>query len=124
RIHARLDWTGGRSEEIGPVLDDLAAAPGARLRDALMRASGVIEGQRRALRAHEKDPAAAAPEPIADKPTTELLRDVVAEIAGIAGKERIMLEVVSPLLLPEAKATPVVKMPAGQFLFPFGGVLS
>ncbi|HMF82697.1 MAG TPA: patatin-like phospholipase family protein [Acidimicrobiia bacterium] len=124
QINTRLDWTGRLFEEIGPVLDDLDADTGARLRDALMRASGVIEGQRRALRAHEKDPAAAAPEPIADKPTTELLRDVVAEIAGIAGKERIMLEVVSPLLLPEAKATPVVQMLAGEFLFHFGGFLS
>ena len=38
--------------------------------------------------AHEKDPAAAAPQPVADKPATEILRDVVAQIAGIAGKER------------------------------------
>jgi predicted acylesterase/phospholipase RssA len=124
QINTRLDWTGRLFDEIGPVLDDLDTDTAARLRDALTRATGVIEGQRRALRAHEKDPAAAAPQPVADKPTTELLRDVVAQIAGIAGKERIALEVVSPLLLPEAKTTPVAQMLAGEFLFHFGGFLS
>jgi hypothetical protein len=124
QLNTRLDWTGRLFDEIGPVLDDLDPATAARLRDALVRAAGVIEGQRRALRAHEKDPAAAAPQPVADKPTTELLRDVVAQIAGIAGKERIALEVVSPLLLPEAETIPIAQMLAGEFLFHFGGFLS
>jgi hypothetical protein len=93
----------------------------------LVRATGVIEGQRRALRAHEQDPAAAAPQPVADdadKSTTDLLRGVVTQIGGIAGKERIALEVVSPLLLPEARSTPVAQLLAGEFLFHFGGFLS
>ncbi|HEV3134055.1 MAG TPA: patatin-like phospholipase family protein [Acidimicrobiia bacterium] len=124
QLNTRLDWTGRLFDEIGPVLDDLDPDSGTRLRDALVRAAGVIEGQRRALRAHEKDPAAAAPQPVADKPTTELLRDVVAQIAGIAGKERIALEVVSPLLLPEAETIPIAQMLAGEFLFHFGGFLS
>jgi hypothetical protein len=124
QLNTRLDWTGRLFDEIGPVLDDLDAETSARLRDALVRATGVVEGQRRALRAHEKDPAAAAPQPVADKPPTELLRDVVAQIAGIAGKERIALEVVSPLLLPEAETTPVAQILAGEFLFHFGGFLS
>jgi len=106
------------------VLDDLEPDTAARLRDALVRAAGVIEGQRRALRAHEKDPASAAPQPVADKPATEILRDVVAQIAGIAGKERIALEVVSPLVLPEAETIPIAQMLAGEFLFHFGGFLS
>jgi predicted acylesterase/phospholipase RssA len=124
QINTRLEWTSRLFDEIGPVLDDLDEDTAARLRDALVRATGVIEGQRRALRAHEEDPAAAAPQPVADKPTTELLRDVVAQIAGVAGKERIALEVVSPLLLPEAKSTPVAQLLAGEFLFHFGGFLS
>ena len=124
QINTRLDWTGRLFDEIGPVLEGLDADSAAGLREALIRATGVIEGQRRALRAHEQDPAAASPEPVADKPTTELLRDIVAQIAGIAGKERIALEVVSPLLLPEAKTMPVAQMLAGEFLFHFGGFLS
>lgn len=124
QINTRLDWTSRLFDEIGPVIDDLDGETALRLRDALVRATGVIEGQRRALRAHEQDPAAAAPQPVADKPTTELLREVVAQIAGIAGKERIALEVVSPLLLPEAESTPVAQLLAGEFLFHFGGFLS
>jgi hypothetical protein len=124
QINTRLDWTGRLFDEIGPVLDDLDADSAARLRAALVRAAGVIEGQRRALRAHETDPAAAAPQPVADKPTAELLRDAVAQIAGIAGKERIALEVVSPLLLRDADTMPVAQMLAGEFLFHFGGFLS
>lgn len=124
QLNTRLDWTGRLFDEIGPVLDGLDPDTAARLRDAVVRAAGVIEGQRRALRAHEKDPAAAAPQPIADKPATEILRDVVAQIAGIAGKERIALEVVSPLVLPEADTIPIAQMLAGEFLFHFGGFLS
>lgn len=123
-INTRLDWTGRLFDEIGPVIGGLDGESAARLREALVRAAGVIEAQQRALRAHEKDPAAAAPQPVADKPTAELLRDVVAQIAGIAGKERIALEVVSPLVLPEAKVVPVAQMLAGEFLFHFGGFLS
>jgi predicted acylesterase/phospholipase RssA len=124
QINTRLDWTGRLFDEIAPVLDDLDEDAAVRLRDALVRATGVIEGQRRALRAHEQAPAAAAPQPVADKPATELLRDVVAQIAGVAGKERIALEVVSPLVLPEAETIPVAQMLAGEFLLHFGGFLS
>jgi predicted acylesterase/phospholipase RssA len=123
-LNTRLDWTGRLFDEIGPVLDRLGADEAGQLRDALIRAIGVIEGQRRALRAHEADPAAAAPQPVPDKPVAELLRDAVARIAGVAGKERIALEVVSPLALPEAATTPVSHMLAGEFLLHFGGFLA
>jgi predicted acylesterase/phospholipase RssA len=123
-MNTRLDWTGRMFDEIGPVLDGLDRESMEQLRDALTRAISVIEGQRRALRAHEADPAAAAPQPVPDKPVAELLRDAVARIAGVAGKERIALEVVSPLVLPEAATTPVSHMLAGEFLFHFGGFLA
>jgi predicted acylesterase/phospholipase RssA len=124
QVNTRLDWTGRLFDEIGPALSDLDEDTERRLRDALIRAIGIIEGQRRALRAHEADPAAAAPQPVADKPVAELLRDAVARIAGVAGKERIALEVVSPLALPEARTTAVSHMLAGEFLFHFGGFLA
>lgn len=124
QINTRLDWTRRLFEEIEPVLDDLDQETSRRLRDALVRAVGVIEGQRRALRAHEDDPGAAPAQAVPDKPVAELLRDAVARIAGVAGKERIKLEVVSPLVLPEAKTTAVSHMLAGEFLFHFGGFLA
>ena len=124
QVNTRLDWTGRLFDEIGPVLDDLGDDDAQRLRAALVRAIGVIEGQRQALRAHDADPAAAAPQPVPDKPVRELLRDAVARIAGVAGKERIGLEVVSPLVLPEAATTAVSHMLAGEFLFHFGGFLT
>jgi hypothetical protein len=123
-VNTRLEWTGRLFDEIGPVIDELDPTTADRLRDALVRAIGVIEGQRQALRAHDADPAAAAPRPVPDKPLAELLRDAVARIAGVAGKERIALEVVSPLVLPEASTTPVSHMLAGEFLFHFGGFLA
>jgi hypothetical protein len=124
QVNTRLDWTGRVFDEMVPVLADLDPDTADRLRDALVRAIGVIEGQRRALRAHEADPAAAAPQPVPDKPVAELLRDAVSRIAGVAGKERIALEVVSPLALAEASTTPVSHMLAGEFLFHFGGFLA
>jgi predicted acylesterase/phospholipase RssA len=124
QINTRLEWSSRLFDEIQPVLDDLDQEIAGRLHDALTRALGVIEGQRRALHAHDEDPAAAAPQPVADKPVAELLRDAVARIAGVAGKERIALEVISPLALPEARTTPVAHMLAGEFLFHFGGFLA
>jgi Patatin-like phospholipase len=123
-VNTRIDWTGRLFDEIAPVLDDLDDDDAGSLRAALVRAIGVIEGQRRALRAHDADPAAAAPQPVPDKPVGELLRDAVARIAGVAGKERIALEVVSPLVLPEAATAAVSQMLAGEFLFHFGGFLT
>jgi Patatin-like phospholipase len=124
QMNTRLEWSSRLFDEIRPVLDDLDEQTAHRLRDALTRAIGVIEGQWRALHAHDEDPGAAAPQPVADKPVAELLRDAVGRIAGVAGKERIALEVISPLALPEARSTPVARMLAGEFLLHFGGFLA
>jgi predicted acylesterase/phospholipase RssA len=53
----------------------------------------------------------------------ELFRRVLASATGLGGKEPARIEVVSPLLLPEAKGRPVEDLLAGEFLFHFGGFL-
>src|SRR6202011_4816891 len=50
-----------------------------------------------------------------------LLRHIVDEVAGIAGKNAVDIEVISPLVLPESKTTPVSDLLAGEVLGHFGG---
>ena len=53
----------------------------------------------------------------------ELFRRILALATGLGGKTPARIEVVSPLLLPEAKGRPVEDLLAGEFLFHFGGFL-
>jgi len=121
--NTRIEWARRLFDEMEPVLTGLDDDQAARLREAVGRALTVIEGQRRALRAREPDPARATEAIDTERPPVELLRQAVDRIAGIAGKEPIALEVVSPLVLPEAEETPVSRMLAGEFFLHFGGFL-
>jgi hypothetical protein len=56
--------------------------------------------------------------------TADLVHDSVRNAAGLTGKRLIGIEVLSPLLLPEAQgpdALPVADLLAGEFLLHFGG---
>jgi predicted acylesterase/phospholipase RssA len=56
--------------------------------------------------------------------TADLVHDSLRHAAGLAGKRLIGIEVLSPLLLPEAQgpdAIPVADLLAGEFLVHFGG---
>jgi predicted acylesterase/phospholipase RssA len=59
-----------------------------------------------------------------DSITADLVRDALHHAAGLTGKHEIGIEVLSPLLLPEAqgaKPVPVKDLLAGEFLHHFGG---
>jgi predicted acylesterase/phospholipase RssA len=53
--------------------------------------------------------------------TGNILRTALDAAAGLAGKRPVGIEVLSPLLLPEAKKLPVEQILAGEFLWHFGG---
>ena len=56
--------------------------------------------------------------------TEDLVRDALCHAAGLVGKHTIGIEVLSPLLLPEAQGThgiPVGGLLAGEFMMHFGG---
>lgn len=121
-LNTRIGWANRLVGELEPVLEELAPQHESTLRDALCRALAKIEGERRALRAHETGAAEAAAVPVDEgRPTVELLREAIERVAAIAGKRPIALEAISPQVLPEAKDTPIIRMLAGEFLFHFGG---
>jgi len=122
--NARLEWRRRLFAEIGPALDALDGPEADALRDALASALGVIAAQHDAMRARRADPADAAALSIdRRRPLSDLLHDAVSHIAGISGKRPIAVEVISPMVLPEARTTPVARMMAGEFMFGFGGFL-
>ncbi len=110
-----------------PLLRERNDAWAAKLRPLLQ----AISEQKAALDLHEADamqPSAeaeaaatgAVPE---DLDAVDLFRRVLSLASGLSGKEPARIEVVSPLLLPEAKGRPVEDLLAGEFLLHFGGFL-
>lgn len=54
----------------------------------------------------------------------ELLRELLAELSGVAGKELVDVELISPLLLARTSRHDVPQLLAGEFLGTFGGFLN
>ena len=59
-----------------------------------------------------------------DAELSELLRRALCEIGGLVGKERVSIDVISPLVLADSSDDDVGSLLAGEFMGDFGGFLS
>jgi hypothetical protein len=127
KTNSHILWIEQFHNVVIPLLRERNDAWAAKLRPLLQ----AISEQKAALDLHEADamqPSAeaeaaatgAVPE---DLDAVELFRRVLSLASGLSGKEPARIEVVSPLLLPEAKGRPVEDLLAGEFLLHFGGFL-
>jgi len=127
KTNSHILWVEQFHNAIIPLLQEHNDAWAAKLRPVLQ----ALSEQKAALDLHEAD--AMRPSAEAEAATrgavpveldaVELFRRVLALASGLSGKEPARIEVVSPLLLPEAKSRPVEDLLAGEFLLHFGGFL-
>lgn len=110
----RLEWLGRLVDGLAPHLDADGVA-------ALAAVLGTIDDDREAFR---RDEPARGRDPRAPDDAASLLGAVIGEIAGLAGKSHVDLDVISPLLLAEERGRSVPGLLAGEFLGDFGGFLN
>ena len=114
--NSKLEWANDLADLLSKDLKDEAVE---RLREFVARVGDEREGMRAERDVgdvHDVDAEEADP--------PELLRQAVLEIGGLVGKERVSIDVISPLLLAEDEDEEVGSLLAGEFMGDFGGFVS
>jgi len=107
--NARIEWADRLADRLAGSLDDDAASA---LREFIAETgSESPEGRREDMDS-------------ADGELTALLRRALLEIGGLAGKKRVSIDVISPLVLADDPDEDVGALLAGEFMGDFGGFLS
>ena len=114
--NSKLEWANDLADLLSKDLSDEGVE---RLREFVARVDDEREGMR-AERDAEDDHDVDAED--GDPP--ELLRRALLEIGGLVGKERVSIDVISPLLLAEEQDDDVGSLLAGEFMGDFGGFVS
>jgi hypothetical protein len=117
KTNTRIGWLDRLVDELGPVLEGLPAEDKGKVAEALGKVLTDIDKERAQLPAHGGE---AGPTP-AIEDVAGRLRSVLNLVAGVSGKQAVELDVISPLVLPEAREVGVDNMLAGEILFHFGG---
>jgi hypothetical protein len=122
KTNSRIAWVNDLARTLGSALDGLPDADQAPLRVVLTDVVARMRGQQAALRARSTDAAKADPADVPGaQPLSKLLAAAIGIAANVGGKTETAVEVISPLILPEARTIPVDKMLSGEFLGNFGG---
>jgi len=108
RDNRRVEWMGDLLDALDGCVDEQAAG-------ALREVLGRIASERAELRGDDEI------EVDRDASASELLRQAIGEISGLAGKEPVAVDLISPLLL--AEEAHVGDLLAGDLLGDFGGFL-
>ena len=109
--NTRLEWADRLVEALAPHLEDGAT-------EALDEVLASIAEDRRDLPG-----SGAGSESDSGSSPRRKLRQALVEVAGLAGKEPVTVDVISPLLLAEENDEDVPALLAGEFLGDFGGFL-
>jgi hypothetical protein len=127
KTNSRLVWAEHLRNAITPLLEEHDDRWAPTLRQVLK----TITQQKAAIDRREPDAiqpsddarseALGAVEP--DLSAVELFRRILAAATGLGGKHPARIEVISPMLLPEATTSRVEDLLAGEFLMHFGGFL-
>ncbi len=119
----RIEKDNSRIEWARRLADLLAAELGDDARSALREFIEQVESERQGMRADEPD-RDRGPADSDDAEMAELLHRALCEIGGLVGKERVAIDVISPLLLADDGDGDVGSLLAGEFMGDFGGFLS
>ncbi len=114
-VNGRLDDIEHLTELLGPLVDghdDVVEALARRLRDRGTSGDGADA---------DRAPGHIDPD---DATPAEILRAVLADAAGVGDKERIDVEVISPLQIARSREVAVDDLLAGDLIGAFGGFLS
>jgi predicted acylesterase/phospholipase RssA len=113
RDNRRIEWLGDVERAVDGHLDDRAA-------EGLRHLIAVIDGERDEVRSGRAPDTA----PREDASATELLRGAIERLSGLARKDPVAVDVISPLLLAERDDVDTVGgLLAGEMLGDFGGFL-
>jgi hypothetical protein len=127
KTNSRLIWTEHFRNAVTPLLEEHDEAWRATLSQVLEsfreQKAAIERKEPDAIQPSDEARQAAAPVP-EDLDAVELFRRVLAQASGLSGKHPARIEVVSPLLLPEAATTSMEELLAGEFLLHFGGFLN
>jgi hypothetical protein len=114
--NSRLEWVDRLADRLVEHFDDEAAAS---LREFIAEVGSERAGMRADQRARRRDGPGAGSEGLRD-----MLRRALSEIGGLVGKERVSIDVISPLVLADGPDDDVGSLLAGEFMGDFGGFLS
>ena len=114
--NSRIEW----AERLAELLGDKLGSDDA---EELERFIAEVESERSEMRSDEptRDHEGTGDE---QRDPSRLLRQALREIGGLVGKERIEIDVISPLLLADESDDDAGTMLAGEFMGDFGGFLS
>jgi predicted acylesterase/phospholipase RssA len=115
--NTRLEWIEALVRALEPELKRGAKR---RLRELLER----IDSDRHRMRTDEPGGPSDRERPGDDAGVAELMHAVVEEVAGVARKQLVEIDVISPLVLSERGGADVPSLLAGEFMGDFGGFLS
>jgi hypothetical protein len=115
KANSRIEWAERLADRLAETLDERAAA---HLREFIDEVEAEREGKRPAAPSRERERTGG------EDGVVELLRRALREIGGLVGKERVSIDVISPLLLAEGQDEDVGTLLAGEFMGDFGGFLS
>jgi predicted acylesterase/phospholipase RssA len=111
-----IEWAERLATRLAEHLDDEASSS---LREFIAEVGSERTGMRADEPRDDRDDV-----DVADRKSTELMRRALLEIAGLVGKERVSIDVISPLVLADSGADDVGSLLAGEFMGDFGGFLS
>jgi predicted acylesterase/phospholipase RssA len=121
KTNSRIEWKTLLETELRSLADECPGPWTDRLRGVLAK----IKGQKARIDRKDANAIVAPSLEIEGAPDVdELLRELLNLVTGLSGKDRVRLDVVSPLILPGAPWLPVEQLLAGEFLAHFGGFLN
>lgn len=114
--NSRLDWAERLADRLAGELSEKAIAS---LRDFIAE----VDAERAEMRADERHGEPGEDSESGAEPS-DLVHRALCEIGGLVGKERISIDVISPLVLAGGSEDDVGSLLAGEFMGDFGGFLS
>jgi len=113
--NSRIEWIERLATRLAGELDDQAASS---VREFIEE----VGSERAGMRAEERPDRGDTEAVDGDLPS--LLHRALGEIGGLVGKERVSIDVISPLVLADSADDDVGSLLAGEFIGDFGGFLS